>query len=68
MTFFTLLGMAVLFVIGLVFILAGVIIPMYCAAWNGKFRKGELLMGLIAFIIGGSFMYFVFSHLTISVG
>lgn len=68
MTFFIVLGMIILFVIGLAAIVSGVVIPLYAAAWNGRFNKLEVIYGIILVCFGAWAWYFVFSHVSIGIG
>ena len=65
MTFFIIIGMGIMFLIGLWAIAAGLFLMYAPGAIGGSSGRGDIIFGLILIAMGGWFWYYVFSHLQI---
>ncbi|AFC21574.1 membrane protein [Cronobacter phage vB_CsaM_GAP32] len=68
MTFFTILGMGIVFLIGLILICFSLFGLFFTSAFSGKISLSEFIVACIIFCIGGYAWYFVFSHVSIGLG
>ncbi|AMM43691.1 membrane protein [Pectobacterium phage vB_PcaM_CBB] len=68
MTFFIVLGMVVLFVIGLLLIVSSVASVMFIGAFSGRVSFSEFIVACIMFGIGVIAWYLVFSNVSIGIG
>lgn len=68
MTFFIVVGMIIVFVIGLFLICGSIFGLMYTGAWTGRIRLSEYFVAGIMFCLGLYAWYFVFSHVSIGIG
>lgn len=68
MTFFIVLGMVIMFVVGLLLICGSLIGILFTSQFSGHVSFGEFLVACIMFGLGAYTWYFVFSHVSIGIG
>ena len=68
MSFFIIVGMIVLFIMGIGMVLGSVFLILMSSAFSGKHDIGVVIPCLIGFCTGVYALYYLFTHLSINIG